>query len=110
MVGPRIYHLKHARSYPSFSAEDPAKVMDFAVLWLKQHDFKVKRKAKQYSRGMHELNFTFLIQDCLSFAIGSKRGIHINFVPKFKLYIEQGPNGHYVVRFDYYASMYLQCT
>lgn len=88
MVGPRVYHIKHARSYPAFTAQDPAKVMDLATHWLKGHDFKVKRKNRQYSRG-------------------SRRGIHVNFVPKYKLYIEQGPNGQYVVRFDYYAKIKL---
>eukprot|EP00026_Physarum_polycephalum_P004806 Phypoly_transcript_04830.p1 GENE.Phypoly_transcript_04830~~Phypoly_transcript_04830.p1 ORF type:complete len:633 (+),score=116.44 Phypoly_transcript_04830:123-2021(+) len=86
MVGPRVYHIKHARAYPAFTASDPAKVMDLATKWLSRHDFRIKRKNRQYSRG-------------------SKRGIHVNFVPKFKLYIEQGTNGQYVVRFDYYAKI-----
>lgn len=108
MVGPRVYHLKHARSYPAFTAQDPAKVMDLACQWLKRHDFRIKRKTKQYSRGMLFIIIAlyFLYFECfLTSAPGSKRGVHVNFVPKFKLFIEQGVNGQYVVRFDYYASM-----
>jgi len=88
MVGPRVYHIKHARSYAAFNANDPEKVMDLASHWLKRQSFKTKKKNKQYTRG-------------------NKKGIHVNFVPKFKLVIERGPNGNYIVRFDYYAKIKL---
>lgn len=104
MVGPRVYHIKHARSYPAFTTQDPAKVMDLATGWLKRHDYKIKRKSRQYSRGTVISYVLYKVDTSAYKSIGSKKGIHVNFVPKFKLYIEQGTNGQYVVRFDYYAS------
>ena len=61
MVGPRVYHLKHARSYPAFTQADPAKIMDLAVKWLGRHDFRVKRKGGQYSRGIMLFNFISIL-------------------------------------------------
>jgi len=55
--------------------------------WLQSSDFKVRvRKANTFSRG-------------------SKRGVHVNFVPKFKLLVEPCSDGGFLVKFDYYGKM-----
>lgn len=47
--------------------------------------------------------FFFLL---ITLPIGSKHGVHVNFVPKFKLLVEPCPDGSTIVKFDYYGSTY----
>lgn len=83
MVGPRIFHVHETRNYANFN--DPSSVLESMNRWLESSDFKVRRKSNTFSRG-------------------SKHGIHVNFVPKFRLFVERTGDGYYV-KFDYYAKM-----
>lgn len=50
----------------------------------------------------NEYSIFYVIVDKL--CAGKKRGIHINHIPKFKLWVSPGATGTYVVTLDYYAS------
>eukprot|EP01111_Echinosteliopsis_oligospora_P003771 TRINITY_DN1592_c0_g1_i2.p1 TRINITY_DN1592_c0_g1~~TRINITY_DN1592_c0_g1_i2.p1 ORF type:complete len:350 (-),score=111.04 TRINITY_DN1592_c0_g1_i2:153-1202(-) len=85
MVGPKVYHIKNTRNYTGCS--DPQiKLFHQLNDWFGHNDFNVKKKTEQFSRG-------------------SKKGIHVNFVPKFKLHVYNGANGSINVALEYYAKI-----
>jgi len=84
MVGPRVYHVHQTRHYTSFANSNTA--FEAMNSWLRSSDFNVRRKSPTFSKG-------------------SKRGVHVNFVPKFKLLVEPCKDGSYLVKFDYYGKM-----
>lgn len=85
MVGPRVYHVHQTRRYGAFA--NPTTAFHAMNSWLQSSDFKVRvRKANTFSRG-------------------SKRGVHVNFIPKFKLLVEPCSDGGFLVKFDYYGKM-----
>lgn len=84
MVGPRVYHVHQTRRYASFA--NSATAFQAMNSWLQSSDFKVRCKTKNFSRG-------------------SKRGVHVNFIPKFKLLVEPCSDGSFLVKFDYYGKM-----
>jgi hypothetical protein len=83
MVGPRIYHVHQTRKYVGLNA---ATAMDAMNSWLWKNDFRAKKKTPTFSRGC-------------------KRGLHVNFTPKFKLIVEPCSDGTVLVSFDYYGKM-----
>lgn len=84
MVGPRVYHVHQTRRYASFA--NSATAFQAMNSWLQSSDFKVRRKSNTFSRG-------------------HKRGVHVNFIPKFKLLVEPCNDGSFLVKFDYYGKM-----
>jgi hypothetical protein len=83
MVGPRIYHVHQTRKYAGLNA---ATAMDSMNSWLWKNDFRAKKRTPTFSRGC-------------------KRGVHVNFTPKFKLIVEPCSDGTVLVSFDYYGKM-----
>jgi len=82
MVGPKLFHIHQTRSFPA-GFRDPASIMSAMNSWLHKSGFHVRSKGPYFARGR-------------------KHGVHVNFIPKFKLAI-QVINGHYHVMFDYFA-------
>lgn len=119
MVGAKRHHIHQTRQYTTAAPISCEKLLDELDTYMrKAHDYSVKRKTVNYTRGKLPLppslflllvSFIFLVSFPSSFcnnATGNKSGAHVNFVPKYEVQLVPCADG-FIIALDFYQSMYL---
>lgn len=51
-MGPKIYHLKHTRTFALQGAKDPELILNSLVNWLSKNGFTCRVKSSRYAVGI----------------------------------------------------------